>query len=50
MHWMIVLVTGWLALSAPADATYATTAGQDSASWKSYTNARFGFSVRYPDG
>ena len=49
MHWMIVLVTGWLALSAPADSTYATTAGQDSASWKSYTNARFGFSVRYPD-
>lgn len=49
MHWMIVLVTGWLAMSAPADSTYATTAGQDTASWKSYTNARFGFSVQYPD-
>lgn len=50
MRWMIVLLTGWLAVGAPVTHTDATTAGQDTASWKSYTNARFGFSFRYPDG
>lgn len=50
MRWMIVLLTGWLAVGAPVDHTDAATAGQDITAWKSYTNARFGFSVRYPDG
>ncbi len=50
MRWMIVLLTGWLAVGAPAAHTYAAAAGQDTTAWKSYTNARFGFSVRYPEG
>ncbi len=50
MRWMIVLLTGWLAVGAPVDHTDAATAGQDTTAWKSYTNARFGFSVRYPGG
>lgn len=50
MRWMIVLLTGWLAVGAPVDHTDAATAGQDTTAWKSYTNARFGFSLRYPDG
>ena len=49
MYWILALLTGWLAMSVPADRLHAATAGQDTAAWKSYTNARFGFSVRYPD-
>jgi len=50
MRWMIVLLTGWLAVGAPAAHTYAAAAEQDTTAWKGYTNARFGFSVRYPGG
>lgn len=50
MRWMIVLLTGWLAVGAPMNYTHAAAAGQDTTAWKSYTNARFGFSVRYPEG
>ena len=49
MTWMFLLLV--LAVQLPMNAEMAFSAGpeDDERGWKLYTNARFGFSVRYPD-
>lgn len=51
MMWTsLVLALGMLAsMVVSADSSLAATPEKEGAGWKLYTNARFGFSVRYPD-
>lgn len=50
MRWTVLLLTGLLAIGSVAGQAQAATHEQEAMAWKSYTNARFGFSVRYPEG
>lgn len=48
MYWMCLLLIIGVNLGTTTPALPATPPEQESLAWRSYTNARFGFSVRYP--
>jgi len=49
MYWMCLLLIIGLNLGTTTPALPAASPEQESPAWRSYTNARFGFSVRYPN-
>ncbi len=44
-----LLITMVMSLGVPTQASLAASPGNEERAWKVYTNARFGFSVRYPE-
>ena len=48
MYWICVLLVIGLSLGTMTSAFSVASPDQEHLAWKSYTNARFGFSVRYP--
>ena len=49
MIWTCLLIAIAMSLNLTAQATLAAPPGNEERAWKVYTNARFGFSVRYPE-
>lgn len=49
MYWMCLLLTIGLSFGPITPVLPATALDRELPGWRSYTNARFGFSVRYPD-
>ncbi|MBH0193950.1 MAG: hypothetical protein HP492_19670 [Nitrospira sp.] len=49
MIWISLLLTMVMGFDISARASFAAAPDDDTRGWKLYTNARFGFSVRYPD-
>ena len=47
--WSCLLIAIVMSLDVTTQATHATAAENEAHTWKAYTNARFGFSVRYPE-
>ena len=49
MVWTCLLIAIVMSLDMTTQASHATASGSEERAWKVYTNARFGFSVRYPE-
>jgi len=49
MIWTCLLIAIVMSLDMTIQAPLATASGNEERTWKVYTNARFGFSVRYPE-
>jgi hypothetical protein len=49
MIWIFLLLTMVMGFDMSTRASFAAAPDDDTRGWKLYTNARFGFSVRYPD-
>jgi len=49
MVWTCLLIAIVMSLDMTTQASHATASGSEEHAWKVYTNARFGFSVRYPE-
>ncbi len=49
MTWMVLLLILAVQFPVNADRAFSAAPEDDERGWKLYTNARFGFSVRYPD-
>ncbi|MBH0185266.1 MAG: hypothetical protein HP477_07605, partial [Nitrospira sp.] len=49
MVWILLLLTAVMSLDMNVRNSLAATPDDDTKGWKLYTNARFVFSVRYPD-
>jgi hypothetical protein len=49
MIWTCLLIAVAMSLNLTAQAALAAPPGNEERAWKVYTNARFGFSVRYPE-
>ena len=49
MIWACLLIAIAMSLNLTAQAAFAAPPGNEERAWKVYTNARFGFSVRYPE-
>ena len=47
--WTLLLIAMVLSLDITTQASLAAASGDEARAWKVYTNARFGFSVRYPE-
>ena len=49
MIWTYLLMAIVMSLGLTTQAPLAAASGNEERAWKVYTNARFGFSVRYPE-
>jgi hypothetical protein len=49
MVWTCLLIAIVMSLDMTTQASHATASGSEERAWKVYTNARFGFSVHYPE-
>ena len=49
MIWTYLLIAMVMSLDVTTQASLAAASGNEERAWKIYTNARFGFSVRYPE-